>query len=83
MSTITDPYFTNANEIEEFSSGIIVQAEEDPTAWEPWEPYPKDDDGPSEQAKQWNKARLYKGRWHWCGGSMPKWFAKNTIGATA
>ena len=75
----TDPYFTDANEIQVFSGGIIVQDNiEDTSEWVPWEPYP-DGDQPSEQAKQWNKARMYKGQWYFCGGAMPWWFAKNTV----
>jgi|APSaa5957512622_1039677.scaffolds.fasta_scaffold142210_3 hypothetical protein len=77
----TDIYFTDANTVEEFSNGIIVQASKtDTSEWEPWEPYEEGEE-PSEQKKSWGKAKLYKGRWHYCGGVMPRWFAKNTVTA--
>ncbi len=80
MSEQTDKHFLDANKVEEVPGGIIVQASKtDTKEWEPWTPY-ADGDEPSEQKKSWGKAKLYKGRWHYCSGAMPRWFAKNTVG---
>ena len=68
----TDTYFTNANKVEEYPGGIIVQAETDASAWEPWKPYLTD-------REPGLGSRLYKGRWYYCVGVMPWRFAMLTV----